>query len=1044
MSPEATSLAAPPIVGRYRLDASIFRGEGGDVFRALDLVTNQAVALKLLPPGGNAPRFRAEVSALRLLRLPGVAQLLDEGNHGGRSFLVMELIDGAPFPGPRRGGWAQLWRPTVALLEILARVHDRGVVHRDLKPDNVLVDAEGRPTVLDFGLSTGPAIGVGAEETSGAVGTLYYVAPEQLTGGRVDARTDLYAFGAMLYEAVSGRPPHGDLPLDEFLQARLEQPPARLDAHALGMAPRVCAWIEALLSVDPEARPRSAGAALAALNGATPTPSDLELPWLGGSERFDEALAGLASGRVVQLVGQAGTGKTRALRELAERLTADGRAVVWLPPSREPLGGLLPHLAKVDAGSSLRATVARATAWVRETLARGEILLCDGLEQHDRWTQEVLRACTAPGSELLPGGLLLSAGAPLGEGLVLSLEVFEERDLRTLFAGPDRIFHLQGDGARELFRRTEGIPERVTAEVAVWERAGLARWSGAELVIDRTALGRLSLGLAVSPAVRSQTHASGPFGSEDEELLAWVALGRGRARTSWVAQALGRPAWRVEAALEELARAGALAVSADGRLEALVVPHAFDDWSPAKRARAHGSLSDHLRPGAPGRLLHLILAERPLEVPDEACCRARRLASQGLLSEAEAVLTVGLGVARQLPHAELGTGLLDEWCAVALADFSPQAIDRVLFELAREARREGTEADRVRPHLRQIEALLGAALATLRGARRALDQLEAVPPFGDQELERWRQALRAQAARRASPEREAAVVADIQRVWGQHPSALIQASLDEWQGRLAYRQGDYAVAARRFEAAARRGPRASLRLSAMLNGASALLELGELERAEEVGSGARDLAAACRHPLFEVRAEWILRAARYRRGAAGAPDLELVDAAARVGVPDQEALIALNEAAMGWRAGHPSAAGLAGRAGSLWAAQGKLFAALLCRALQLLAGPEEARESGELEELWDAALDCDDLTIQAQILALLRWAGVSRPRTADEERLARTFRGSLGGASEDARLELLSPKEVLAALSSTASASRTARRPRPGQDPEGRAASPAP
>ena len=1019
MSQEATRLAALPIAGRYRLDAAIFRGDGGEVYRALDLVTDQPVALKLLPPGGDAPRFRAEVSALRLLRLPGVARLLDEGDHRGRSFLVMELVAGRPFPGARGGGWPELWRPAVALLEILARVHDRGVVHRDLKPDNVLVDDEGRPTVLDFGLSTGPAIGVGHEETSGAVGTLLYVAPEQLTGGRVDARTDLYAFGAMLYEALTGAPPHGELPLDEFLRARLELPPAPLDPLAHGLAPRVCAWIEGLLAVDPAERPRSAGAALRALNGAARSPSDLELSWLGSTAHLDAAMAASAAGRVVELVGPAGSGKTRALAEVAKRLAVGGRPVHWLRQDGEPFGGLAPLFGAHtvgDAGTSLRAARATARAALEAALGRGALLVCDDFESQDRWTRELLREHAGA---WLPGGLLVAGRAPGVGGEVFQLRALGETDLLDLFAGPDRIFHVRADGARELFRRTSGWPGRVASEVAVWERAGLARWSGSELVVDRTALGRLSLGLAVSPAVRASERAHERLDAMSEELLSFVAMGRGRAQASWIADVLARPAWRVEAALEELMRAGALTIRADGGLEALVVPHALDDWSPAKRARANSSLADHLRPGAPGRLLHLILAERPAEVPGEACSRARRLASEGLLAEAEAVLVVGLGVARQLPEAPLATGLLDEWCAVALADFSPQAIDRVLFELAREARRDGEQPAGLRAHLGHLEALLGAALATLRGARRALAQLEAIEPFEDLELERWRQALRAQAARRASPEREAAVVADITRTWSQHPSALIQASLEEWQGRLAYRLGHFADAARSFEAAARRGPRASLRLSAMLNGASAQLELGAFERADEIGCSARDLAAACRHPLFEVRAEWILRAARYRRGEAGAPDLELVDAAARVGVPDQEALIALNEAAVAWRVGHPSAAGLAGRAGSLWAAQGKLLAALFSRALQLLAGPPGKRGAAELAELGAAALDGDDLSIQVQILALLKMAGWSPGvLTRRVEELAWAFERSVALADPEARLEVLSLREIRETLRS--------------------------
>jgi tetratricopeptide (TPR) repeat protein len=601
---------------------------------------------------------------------------------------------------------------------------------------------------------------------------------------------------------------------------------------------------------------------------------------------------------------------------------------------------------------------------------------------------------------------------------IIPVEPLLETDLEPLFAGPERIFHLPADSARELWRRTAGNPARVATELASWERAGLVRWSGAELVIDRTALGRLSLGLAVTPDVRVERRDVAGLDTRAEELLAWVALGRGRARASWLADALERPAWRVEAELEELALAGAVSFHSAGELAAEFVTHAFDEWSPGKRIRAHAHMAQHLKPGAPGRLLHLILGARPDEVPDEACRRARRLAAGGMLAEAEAVLTVGLGLARRLASEPAVSCLLDEWCGVALSEFSPASLDRVLFEVARERRRSGA-SELFCAHLARLASLLEAGLATLRGTRRALDQIEAIAPFDELELERWRQALRAQAARHHEPAREASVVDDIQRVWGRHPSALVQASLHEWRGRLAYRLGRYERAAELFADAAKRGPRASLRLSAMLNGASALLECGAFERAEEAGRAARDLARDCRHLLFEVRAEWILRAAKYRRGGVEglAPDLELVDAAARVGVPDQEALIALNEAAVAWRAGHPGAAALAGLAGSIWASQGKQFGAALGRALQLAASPIACSESSELETLFDEVCDCSDLAVRAQIQALLVMVG-TQPG-ASGRATASAFAASLDGQENlDRRLEVLAPREILEALRS--------------------------
>src|SRR5579883_739740 len=132
------------IAGRYVLERLLGRGGQAEVWSAADRITGSRVAVKLLGEGASPARARREIATLRLLRLPGVVRLLDEGVDDERGFVVMELVLGAPFPGVATPcTWAELGPPTLRLLETLARVHACGVVHRDLKPANVLVTADG-------------------------------------------------------------------------------------------------------------------------------------------------------------------------------------------------------------------------------------------------------------------------------------------------------------------------------------------------------------------------------------------------------------------------------------------------------------------------------------------------------------------------------------------------------------------------------------------------------------------------------------------------------------------------------------------------------------------------------------------------------------------------------------------------------------------------------------------------------------------------------------------------------------------------------------
>lgn len=237
--------AGDVLAGRYTLVETIGRGGFGTVWRACVGDSDEHVAVKIVRLRNDSERrlVRREVAALRWARLPGVVRLLDDGTHGREYFIVMALAAGAPFPGTGAPlPWPQLKPRALQVLEILARVHLSGLIHRDLKPQNILVDADGRCTLLDLGIAAGRAL---HHSDPAFAFTPHYAAPEQRDrGGATDERTDLYAFGVLLLHALTGALPHTlghplrdhpDIPAEvaETIARLLEPEPADRYASAL-------------------------------------------------------------------------------------------------------------------------------------------------------------------------------------------------------------------------------------------------------------------------------------------------------------------------------------------------------------------------------------------------------------------------------------------------------------------------------------------------------------------------------------------------------------------------------------------------------------------------------------------------------------------------------------------------------------------------------------------------------------------------------------------------------------------------------------------
>ncbi|MCK6552115.1 serine/threonine protein kinase, partial [Myxococcota bacterium] len=278
-------------LGPYEIVAPLGAGGMGEVYRARDGRAARDVAVKVLPADvrGDAERLRRfalEARAASTLDHPNIVAVLDFDMKAATPFIVTELLDGMTLrehlesSSRDAGGMAIDEAISIArqLASGLASAHANGIVHRDIKPENLFLCADGRLAILDFGLgratvptsgggapSRGLTIGLDEDTGTGAVvGTISYMAPEQLTGRSVDHRADLFAFGLVLHELLTGRRTFvGDTPV-ERAYAILNDPPPPLPSTV----PRALrALVERCLAKAADARPASADEVLAVLDG---------------------------------------------------------------------------------------------------------------------------------------------------------------------------------------------------------------------------------------------------------------------------------------------------------------------------------------------------------------------------------------------------------------------------------------------------------------------------------------------------------------------------------------------------------------------------------------------------------------------------------------------------------------------------------------------------------------------------------------------------------------------------------------------------------
>ncbi|MFJ5304944.1 serine/threonine-protein kinase [Streptomyces sp. NPDC088350] len=258
------------IAGRYRLNIAIGRGAMGEVWRAYDEMAGRPVAVKLLHAQNSEPtaaaRFRLEAQTAGRLSHPHVVGVVDFGEQEGRLFLVMELVEGDSLAAVlTRAGTLpaeQVARIAAESAAGLAAAHQQGIVHRDIKPGNLLLDANGSLKIGDFGIAQFMNDPGGALTATGQiVGTSLYIAPERALGQPAGPPSDVYSLGCVLYQLLTGQPPFRASSPIAVLHHHLDTPPVPPRELGVTLPPAFENYLLGLLAKRPEDRPTARQAA---------------------------------------------------------------------------------------------------------------------------------------------------------------------------------------------------------------------------------------------------------------------------------------------------------------------------------------------------------------------------------------------------------------------------------------------------------------------------------------------------------------------------------------------------------------------------------------------------------------------------------------------------------------------------------------------------------------------------------------------------------------------------------------------------------------
>lgn len=734
------------VAGRFEVQSLLGQGGFGHVYRALDRFTQQEVALKIFFQTSQRvlQQARREAFLLSRLQLGGVVHLVEDGvayegeeKLHGRFYIAMEMAPGRPFPGCGVTSWEQLRAPALQLLSHLEGLHRAGLVHRDLKPDNVLVTEEGQVTLLDLGVCWDPVFS-SRERQDAVCGTLCYMAPEQLQQNLVDGRADLYAVALMLYECLAGHHPYPAQSHWALMMSRMQGAPRPLLEVAPQVEPHVAAAVDQALAMDPKDRPPSAHHFSRLLQGGLDQ-TEAELPWLGSRAWLEEIDFTSTRPGVVYLQGPPGSGKSRALREVEGVARAQSRRCLWVTPERA---------AAWDSLSEQPDLL---------TLAReGVVLLVDDLEALSEPWRDKVTLCRFYTQVYCATGRIREHG--------VRLKPLEAIDCRLLFHAPQRVLRIPELCAELLVQRTGGHPAAIAEVLRQWKSSNLLRAAEGGFVLSLEDLQQLQSQHPLIYTLQLPTQVAANLrGLNRDFLVAMVVL--------WpcATPALLATVCRVSTEVAhlvcgELVERRLATQIQGGHYQAVYAELPGERWTSEQLHRAYQLLLRESAPGEPWRFMALLVTQQETRAWDEVLISLRLLSQRGELSQGAQLAAHALQTFVGNRHIE-GKELQPFfylWFELALLQNSFDAISLFLAHLERTPWQAWG--------LQEVRSLAVALRLHWRGdARRTLEILDGVS-LQDVRLESFRRYLRVSACHKLTPEAHTGAFRYLEEWARLHPS----------------------------------------------------------------------------------------------------------------------------------------------------------------------------------------------------------------------------------------------------------------------------------